>query len=311
MAPPPTSLQDFEYHWKQVKCFYALDTNAQPKCHINDTNIPFHLEEMLQIIIREETEQEQNLQSRNRYIGQACLEFIIANRPLDLLTDIAVTDTPPGATVCILNWIRRFLSCLRNPQLDRDSVFQPVQVTNLGIWRPKLFIVNVLQRLIDQCHGEKVSPYETEEILFLATVAGLIRKEPFLIHLFLPHHQHSAFVINKIRSRRSEIAKCPTKNTLFDCNKVEASIRRIAIVYDTVDHIENQTSDNVIGNNTPIESSAEDDQSVSHIANDNGKDWLFDCDCDKDDRLRLLDAILGYFSSPVSIFIIIEHSEML
>lgn len=152
MAPPPTALQDFEYHWKQVKCFYALDTSSQPKCHINDTNIPFHLEEMLQIIIREEIEQEQNVQppssgevsstvlatnksaqSRNRYIGQACLEFIIANRPLDLLTDIAVTDSPPGATVCILNWIRRFLSCLRNPQLDRDSVFQPVQVKHLTL----------------------------------------------------------------------------------------------------------------------------------------------------------------------------------
>lgn len=151
MAPPATALQDLEYHWKQVKCFYALDASAQPKCHINDTNIPFHLEEMLQIIIREETENDLNLQpasnsgvnnstvlttnksaqSRNRYIGQTCLEFIISNRPLDVLTDIAVTDSPPGATVCILHWIRRFLSCLRNPQLDRDSVFQPVQVTHL------------------------------------------------------------------------------------------------------------------------------------------------------------------------------------
>lgn len=104
---------------------------------------------MLQIIIREEAEQkQQNLQPtgssevnssvlntqksahmQNRYKGQACLEFIITNRPLDILTDIAVTDAPPGATVCILNWIRRFLSCLRYPQLDRDSVFQPVQVT--------------------------------------------------------------------------------------------------------------------------------------------------------------------------------------
>lgn len=140
MAPPPTALQDFEYHWKQVKCFYALDTNAQPKCHINDTNIPFHLEEMLRIIIREETEQELELPTTSTsdlelapthraFLGQACLEFVITNRPLDLLTDIAVTDSPPGATVCILNWLRRFLSCLRNPHLDRDSIFQPVQVT--------------------------------------------------------------------------------------------------------------------------------------------------------------------------------------
>lgn len=155
-----------------------------------------------------------------------------------------------------------------------------------------------LQRLINLCHGDKVSPYETEEILFLSTVAGLIRKEPFLIHLFLPHHQHSAFVINKIRSGKSALAKCPTKNPLFDCNKVEASIRRIAIVHDTVDHSEQQTSE--IGKNTPNESSIAEEQCVSHKANDNGKDWVFACDCDKDERLGLLDSILGYFCSPVS-----------
>lgn len=82
-------------------------------------------------------------------------------------------------------------------------------------------------------------------------MAGLIRKEPFLIHLFLPHHQHSAFVVNKIRSGSS--AKCPTRNPLFDYNKVEASIRRIAIVHDTVDHSEQQTSEIMIENNTPNE----------------------------------------------------------
>lgn len=162
--------------------------------------------------------------------------------------------------------------------------------------------------MIELCHGEKVSPYETEEILFLATVAGLIRKESFLIHLFLPHHQHSAFVINKIRSGRSELAKCPTKNPLFDCNKVEASIRRIAIVHDTVeDHSAQQTLENMIGSNAPSEIGLEEEQSVSHMANDKSKDWVFACDCDKDDRLRLLDSILGYFNSPVSIYLLLQH----
>lgn len=57
-----------------------------------------------------------------------CFNFVLANRPLDLLTDIYLTDSPPGASVCILNWIRRFLSCLQNPRMDHASIFQPIQV---------------------------------------------------------------------------------------------------------------------------------------------------------------------------------------
>lgn len=153
LAPPPTALQDFEYHWKQVKCFYtvAAATDAkenQPnnKCHMNDTKLPYHLEEMLQIIIFEE-QQRAEVPLQNSEINaviadempppppdvvktqqQECLEFVLATRPLDLLSELAASDSPPGATVCILNWIRRFLSCLRNPCLEQESIFQPVQV---------------------------------------------------------------------------------------------------------------------------------------------------------------------------------------
>lgn len=135
LAPPPTALQDFEYHWKQVKSFYAIDIKAHPKCHVNDTNIPFHLEEMLQIIIHEETQTNITENTNGSESGASsvatkeCLEFVLSTRPLDLLSDLAVTDSPPGATVCILNWVRRFLSCLRNPCLDQESIFQPVQVS--------------------------------------------------------------------------------------------------------------------------------------------------------------------------------------
>lgn len=131
LAPPPTALQDFEYHWKQVKNFYGREcnsnfspqaTSSHLKCHLNDTHIPFHLEEMLQILIREEAAVSQPNE-------QFVLDFMLSTRPLDILTDLAVSDSPPGATVCILNWVRRFLTCLRNPCLYRESIFQPVQVS--------------------------------------------------------------------------------------------------------------------------------------------------------------------------------------
>lgn len=129
-------MQDFEYHWKQVKGFYGRDSNSsatasspqvvRAKCHLNDTRIPFHLEEMLQIIIREES-------IIGQPMSQNVLDFVLSTRPLDLLADLALTDSPPGSTVCILNWVRRFLTCLRNPCLHRESIFQPVQVDSANI----------------------------------------------------------------------------------------------------------------------------------------------------------------------------------
>lgn len=116
-----------------------------PKVHIDNTNLPIHLEEMLKLLIDEEQQRNQTILS-NEFVTKStptkhaeqsilngpstkeCFDFILTNRPLDLLTDICLTDSPPGTSVCILNWMRRFLSCLEQPRLDHKSIFQPVQV---------------------------------------------------------------------------------------------------------------------------------------------------------------------------------------
>lgn len=72
LAPPPSQFQDFEYHWKLVKNFYSVEKSL-PKVHLNDTNIPGHLEAMLQILI---TEQEND--DGKKY----CLTFLLNNRLL-------------------------------------------------------------------------------------------------------------------------------------------------------------------------------------------------------------------------------------
>lgn len=110
-----------------------------PKVHIENTNLPIHLEEMLKLLIDEDREQcqllaanaqtttEMNREQKIKLIGP-CLEFVLVNRPFDLLTDIGLTDTPPGASVSILNWMRRFLTCLEQPKLDHKSILEPVKV---------------------------------------------------------------------------------------------------------------------------------------------------------------------------------------
>lgn len=140
LAPPPTPLQSFEYHWKHVKNFYSSNP-VMPKVHIENTNLPIHLEAMLKLLIDEANSHRNeslsgtvsNESSKSADVGSStgsreCFQFVLTNRPFDLLTDICLTDSPPGASVCILNWMRRFLTCLEQPRLDHKSILQPIQV---------------------------------------------------------------------------------------------------------------------------------------------------------------------------------------
>lgn len=114
-----------------------------PKVHIENTNLPIHLEEMLNLLIEEEYSRnvsssdavsETSLKSicsensQSTRSSKECFDFVLTNRPFDLLTDICLTDSPPGVSVCILNWLRRFLTCLEQPRLDHKSILQPMQV---------------------------------------------------------------------------------------------------------------------------------------------------------------------------------------
>lgn len=136
LAPPPSSLQSFEYHWKHVKNFYSSNS-VLPKVHIENTNLPIHLEGMLKLLIDEDNLHRNepipstvldSSSKSNAGPSRDCFRFVLTNRPFDLLTDICLTDSPPGASVCILNWMRRFLTCLEQPRLDHKSILQPIQV---------------------------------------------------------------------------------------------------------------------------------------------------------------------------------------
>lgn len=275
LAPPPSPFQDFEYHWKIIKHFYNIERNL-PRVHLNDTNIPYHLEQMLLILIQEEISTMKLINDSNASIKkQECLDFLLTNNILDVLVELGISETPPGARFIILNWMRRFLSCLQTPPIEHANVFQPIQ------------------KLVQVCNGKSASPYEGEEILFLVTVSGLVRKEPNLVHLFLPFHQHSAFVTSQI-IRRSACNRIPVKNPLFESSKIETNIRKIAIVHDVENKSETKENDvNIEKNAACIE------ESVS----DNNK-FEFVCDCEEGERLYLLDAILTYFESPDSVVIV-------
>lgn len=117
-----------------------------PKVHIENTNLPIHLEEMLKLLIDEDSLHNDSISNTNLecsskcsgsgHSSKECFNFVLINRPFDLLTDICLTDSPPGASVCILNWMRRFLTCLEQPRLDHKSILQPIQVFEKSIPSP-------------------------------------------------------------------------------------------------------------------------------------------------------------------------------
>lgn len=290
LAPPPTPLQSFEYHWKHVKNFYEQH-KVMPKVHIENTNLPTHLEEMLKLLIEEDSQA--NAMTMMTLVSaeaktipattapapapnssatskRECFEFVLLNRPLDLLTDICLTDSPVGASVCVLNWMRRFLTCLQHPRLDHKSILQPTQ------------------KLVAYCSSAagRASPYEQEEIVFLLNVAGVIRKEPRLLHLFLPAHEHSWAVASLNPSLGM---KAPVKNTLFENAQVSSNVRRVSLLQDSqAAAADGQESE--VSTSTHVEESTKTPNEYGHIS----------CDCTENDSFVLLDTILRYFDSAVS-----------
>uniref|UniRef100_A0A182R111 FHF complex subunit HOOK-interacting protein C-terminal domain-containing protein n=1 Tax=Anopheles farauti TaxID=69004 RepID=A0A182R111_9DIPT len=295
LAPPPTALQDFDYHYRLVKNFYVADKTV-PKIHINDTNIPTHLDQMLQILICEEqrlmesdttphTDLDASSSSSEMPPPKAtpppsspakaeCMEFVLTNRPLDVLIEFAVNDTPPGARYIVLNWVRRFLSCLKCPPLGHASIFQPVQ------------------RLVEICSGTYASPYEREEILFLETVAGLVRKDSILVNLFLKSHHHSAPMLANWKGLG--VNKAPVNNPLFASTKMEYDSRRISLV----------TEDSGDGGlAVDREEAVQCDRKASSAGSGASGDPEC-CDCDEEDHFILFDAIVSYLDSADSTIVV-------
>lgn len=267
VAPDPTLFQNFEYFWKLIKTFY---TKSQTEKHIDDTNIPYYLEQMLQILIREQdvikeyyVRKMEHPDSHMEQKTAECIDFILENKPLDLLVDLAISEKPVGCRQWVLKWMRRYLTCLENPVIAHGAIFKPIL------------------KLMTVCNGSMASPYEIDEILFLEAVAGLIGKTPEHIKLFIPPHQFSDSTTEGIFN-----TKPPKDNQLFATNKIEPNIRRVSLMV--------SDDEDVKDNNEIIEPVIEP---KPKIVSPSPKKILKNCNCDEGDRFILMDAIMSYLES--------------
>lgn len=284
VAPSPTLFQNFEYNWKLIKTFY-MKISQNDNQHIDNTNIPYYMEQMLQILIKEENEiKELNNQKSDSPAEKQppqktaeCLEFLLESKPLDLLVDLAMNEKPVGCRRWVLKWIKRYLTCLENPMLAHGSIFKPIL------------------KLMTVCKGALASPYEMDEILFLEAVAGLIGKTPELIKLFIPSHQHCDSTTKGIFN-----TKPPKHNTLFECNKLEPNIRRVSLMVDEENEEDVQAK---------IAESAEEIRAKKFVLSP--RKVPENCNCDDGDRFVLLDAIMGYIESADATIVVRACEAML
>lgn len=112
-------------------------------------------------------------------------------------------------------------------------------------------------------------------------MAGVIRKEPLLLHLFLPAHEHSWAVASLNPSLGM---KAPIKNTLFENAKLGSKVRPVPLLQDK------ETTSN---GGTEVKSTPEPSKLIPDYCN-------ISCDCTENDSFVLLDTILRYFDSAVS-----------
>lgn len=160
LAPPASLLEDFTYHWKMVMKFY-VKRDAVNRTVIESTNIPSHLEQLLQILLKEEEEE-----SRDSGTTGPCLEYFLQHNLLNLMATLACTDCPPGMRQYTLFFIRKLITQLKHPILPHVNVYVPIQ------------------RLVTLCIGKRASPTESAEIQFLCALCGLICKNPQLASIF-------------------------------------------------------------------------------------------------------------------------------
>ncbi|KAK3914334.1 Protein FAM160B1 [Frankliniella fusca] len=164
LAPPPPPLEDLKYHWKMVMRFYAQRT-IQSRFPIEETNIPSHLEQLLKILIAEDTSTKASTDGSCTSAGP-CLEFLLQHRLLELLVSLARADSPPGMRRYLLGYLRRLVTSISPHLLTLASIHLP------------------LLRIVVLCSQSKASPTEAEEIEYLLALCQIIHRQPYLSIIF-------------------------------------------------------------------------------------------------------------------------------
>ncbi|XP_072883912.1 FHF complex subunit HOOK interacting protein 2A [Hemitrygon akajei] len=185
LAPSLPLQEDFVYHWKAITHYYIETTDD--KAPVTDTNIPSHLDQMLDILVQEEHERES---------GETgpCMEYLLHHKILETLYTLGKADCPPGMKQQVLIFYTKLLGRIKQPLLPHINVHKPVQ------------------KLIRLCGEVLAAPTENEEIQFLCIVCAKLKQDPYLVNFFLENKSPRDAGITKPRQTTGDVANKTVTN---------------------------------------------------------------------------------------------------
>ncbi|XP_072835221.2 FHF complex subunit HOOK-interacting protein 2B isoform X1 [Pogona vitticeps] len=144
----------FTEHWKGITHYYLEATDESKPA--KQTDIPWHLKQMLDILVYEEKQQP---------VGETgpCLEYLLQHKVLETLGALGKAEYPPGMRSQVLLFFSRLLGQMQCPLLHYLNVYRPVQ---------KLL----------QVGSDTLGPDPEKEVIqFVAVLCTKIRQDPSLL----------------------------------------------------------------------------------------------------------------------------------
>ncbi|XP_035185587.1 protein FAM160B1 isoform X1 [Oxyura jamaicensis] len=189
LAPSLPLQEDFVYHWKAITHYY-IET-SDDKAPVTDTNIPSHLEQMLDILVQEENERES---------GETgpCMEYLLHHKILETLYTLGKADCPPGMKQQVLAFYTKLLGRIQQPLLPHINVHRPVQ------------------KLIRLCGEVLATPTENEEIQFLCIVCAKLKQDPYLVNFFLEVIQDPVLHLYRRQNKLKAMASKESPNVITE-----------------------------------------------------------------------------------------------
>ena len=89
------------------------------------TNIPAHLQQMLQILVLEEQDMIAEFGNAANQTGP-CMEYLLHENILETMTTFGRGDTPPGMKQQVLSFAAKLLAKIKQPLLPHVNVHKPV-----------------------------------------------------------------------------------------------------------------------------------------------------------------------------------------
>ncbi|KAJ3173843.1 hypothetical protein HDU87_007346 [Geranomyces variabilis] len=158
-------LHKFQICWDAVQ--YELTAEAEENLTrtVDETDIPSSLQQMLDILLKEQRSLETGLISAN-----SCAEMFLNTDLLGQLVALSATDTPLGFRREVISMLSALISLLEGQSLFHKSVNGAIRV------------------LIAEALADRSFKYETEMLELESNIATKIKELPALLNLFFIHN---------------------------------------------------------------------------------------------------------------------------